>query len=96
MSILHTISRSPSSDLLKSCAGLLGEDDGILFIEDGIYYCADNSSLSEVATKVKLYALKEDIEARGMQSRSSADIDLIDYARFVEICCDYDKVVSWF
>jgi sulfur transfer complex TusBCD TusB component (DsrH family) len=28
--------------------------------------------------------------------RSAADVELVDYAGFVELCCEYDKIVSWF
>ena len=46
MSTLHTISKSPKSQLLSECLPLVNKGDGILFIEDGVYYCA-NSKVSD-------------------------------------------------
>ena len=96
MSILHTITRSPSSALLASCANLLGENDAILFIEDGIYYCTDEGHLSGIETPAKLYTLRADLVARGMLNRNVSKAEIINYDGFVQLCCEYDKVVSWF
>lgn len=96
MSILHTISRSPSSTLLASCASLLENGDGVLFIEDGVYHCTNNSSLSAIESQVKLYALREDLTARGVIDKNTAKAETINYDDFVQLCCEYDKVVSWF
>ena len=96
MSILHTISRSPSSALLASCASLLRKGDGVLFIEDGIYHCTDGASLSAIDSQVKLYALREDLMARGLIDKNTAEAETVNYDGFVQLCCEYDKVVSWF
>ncbi|NQV70223.1 MAG: sulfurtransferase complex subunit TusB [Pseudohongiella sp.] len=96
MTILHTISRSPSSALLASCASLLASGDAVLFIEDGIYHCSDNKALSAIEALVKLYVLREDLMARGMLGKNLADAEIVGYDAFVELCCEYDKVVSWF
>lgn len=96
MSTLHTINRSPSSALLESCASLLEDGDGILFIEDGIYHCTDDSSLARFDASVKTYALSEDLAARGMLDKAAANTESVNYTGFVQLCCDYDKVISWF
>lgn len=96
MSILHTISKSQDSKLLQNCLSVIGEDDAILFIEDGTYHCSVASSLSSIAIGVKLYGLREDMIARAILAHSDDRVDTVDSARFVQLCCDYDKVVSWF
>ena len=96
MNILHTISRSPSSALLASCSTLLKEGDGILFIEDGVYHCSDHSLLTTIAAPVQMYALREDLVARGLLDKNTTNTETVDYEGFVQLCCDYDKVVSWF
>ena len=96
MSVLYTINRSPSSALLASCTPLLAEGDGILFIEDGIYYCSQTSAITAIDDQVKLYALEEDLIARGMLDRNTAIPETVNVEGFVQLCCDYDKVVSWF
>ena len=79
MSSLHTISKAPSSGLLDQCLPFLGQDDGLLFIEDGVYYCLDQLDLPVI----EIFSLKEDMKT-------------VNYPEFVELCCRYDKVVSWF
>jgi len=96
MSILHTISRSPSSSLLESCSSLMQDGDAILFIEDGAYYCNDDAALNKLDTNTRLFTLRDDMVARGLRDRCSAKAEPISIDRFVEICCEYDKVVSWF
>lgn len=96
MSILHTISRSPSSALLASCSSLLKDGDGVIFIEDGIYHCADGSDFPAFQAQVKLYALSEDLVARGMLDKNDSKTETINTDGFVRLCCEYDKVVSWF
>lgn len=96
MSILHTISKSQDSTLLQNCLSVIDEDDAILFLEDGTYHCSLASSLAAIANSVKLYGLREDMIARAILTKSDDRVDTIDNARFVQLCCDYDKVVSWF
>ena len=96
MTCLHTISKSPASKLLSTCASVLKPGDGILFIEDGVYYCSAAESGHHPGTDITLYGLKEDAAARGLSAPSATDVKLVDYAGFVELCCEYDKIVSWF
>ena len=96
MTCLHTISKSPTNKLLSSCASVLKPGDGILFIEDGVYYCSLAESGRHPGADVRLFALKEDTAARGLSVHSAADVELVDYAGVVELCCEYEKIVSWF
>ena len=96
MSCLHTINRSPSRELLETCASLLQQGDGVLFIEDGVYHCLQQDCWPDLAADVSVYSLKEDMHARGILERNSSGAELIDYQQFVELCCEYEKTVSWF
>ncbi len=96
MSSLHTINRSPYRGLLEICASLLHQGDAVLFIEDGVYHCMEQGPWPDLAADVKVYSLKEDMCARGIQDRNSTSAELINYKQFVELCCEYDKTVSWF
>lgn len=96
MSCLHTINTSPGSKLLRSCLNVINSDDAILFIEDGVYYCASPVDLQTIDKTVRVYGLREDMLARAILSRTSDTIEAIDTSRFVELCCKFDKVVSWF
>lgn len=96
MSSLHTINRSPDSQLLGSCLNVINTDDAILFIEDGVYYCTSSIDLKTIDKSVAVYGLREDMLARATLSRTFDTVVAIDTTRFVELCCEYDKVVSWF
>lgn len=96
MSSLHTLSRSPASALLRDCLKTLGKGDAILFIEDGVYHCLQPELLQEIPARIKVFALREDLQARGLVDRLPEAIDSISSKRFVALCCDHDKVINWF
>ena len=95
MSALHTISGSPSSGLLNSCLKLVCPGDGILFIQDGVYYGCPPCLIDCVSQYNALFGLKEDLIARGLLGKLSKRITPVGYGRFVELTVDYDKVISW-
>ena len=95
MSALHTISGSPSSGLLDSCLKLICPGDGILLIQDGVYYGCPPYLLDCVSRDNSIFALREDLLARGVLSKLAERIDPVGYRRFVELTIDYDKVISW-
>jgi tRNA 2-thiouridine synthesizing protein B len=43
-----------------------------------------------------IYALKPDVEARGMQNRVMDGVRLVDYEGFVDLVAELDAVQSWF
>ena len=96
MSTLHTLAKSPDSNLLSNCQQLLASKDALLLIEDGVYYASRDDLLVTLSPKQKLYALREDINARGLQSHVAANVEVIGTRRFVELCCEHKKVVNWF
>ena len=96
MSSLHTIARSPISNLLGSCTPLLAQNDALLFLEDGVIYASRADLIGAIPGKRKLYALKEDVIARGLQNKIVDTVEVISTRKFVALCCDHDKVVNWF
>ena len=96
MSTLHTINKSPHSKLLESCLRVIADDDGILFIEDGVYHCSSVDTVRASNELVRIYGLREDLLARGTLATLEDGVEPIDMARWVELCCEYDKIVSWF
>ena len=95
MSTLHTISASPTSGLINSCLRLVCPGDGILFIQDGVYHCCPPDLLGDVSQDNALFALREDLLARGLLGKISERITPVGFGRFVELTVDYDKVISW-
>ncbi|MGB0559747.1 MAG: DsrH/TusB family sulfur relay protein, partial [Pseudohongiellaceae bacterium] len=63
MKTLHTISKTPISNLLTSCLEAISENDGVLFLEDGVYYTWKDTKDLICTEQYECYALKEDLLA---------------------------------
>ncbi len=102
MSTLHTINKSPFSHAtLASCLQVCGKEDGILLLEDGVFGALVSSPCAEelsamIEVGVKVYALKGDVNARGLQEKISAGIHLTDYNGFVQLSVEHKCVQSWY
>ena len=96
MKTLHTISKTPTSNLLTSCLEAITEDDGVLFLEDGAYYIWKDIKGLIHTEQYECYALKEDLLARGVEITSIKGVNLVDYAAFVDLCEKYEKIINWF
>ena len=101
MSILHTVNKSPfEKSSLDSCLKLAKTGSGVLLLEDGIYAALKGTvretQVKEAAQNMKLYVLGPDLNARGMtEDRVIDGIEIVDYAGFVDLAADYDKVNAW-
>ena len=98
MATLHMLSHSPFADSrLTSCLRLLGTDDALLLTGDAVYALqpdtANLQALQLMPASVALYALDEDLAARGIQPPQR--VQVVDYPGFVELCTRYAKVNSW-
>ncbi|MCG8425875.1 MAG: sulfurtransferase complex subunit TusB [Chromatiales bacterium] len=101
MSILHTVNKSPyEKSSLDSCLRYAKGGSAILFYEDGIYAALQGASMEEkvkgAAQNVKLYVLGPDLKARGIaEDRVIDGIAVVDYAGFVDLSVEHDKVSAW-
>jgi len=100
MTMLHTVNKSPfEKDSLTSCLRLSEDGSSILLIEDGIYAALEGTtasdSIKEALKTKKVFALQEDLNARGVQSKVIDGIEQVDYAGFVKLVTEHDKVQSW-
>ena len=101
MPVLHIVNKSPfDRNALDTCLRLAKADSAIVLIEDGIYAVQKNTAIAEkmqqALARHQVYALKPDLDARGISSESAIDgISLLDYDGFVALTTDYDKLQSW-
>ncbi len=94
---LHIINKAASNQQLYiDCLDCLHEDDAIILIESAVYTAYDHERTILNNLNVPIYALKTDVQARGLLDKSNDKIPLIDDNEFVELCCQYQKSVSWF
>jgi len=101
MSILHTVNKSPfEKNNLESCLRYAKAGSAVLLIEDGIYAALTGTTFeAKVMTAMEaldFYCLAPDMKARGFTSTKMIDgIKLVDYAGFVDLTLEYDKVQAW-
>ena len=71
-------------------------DDAILLIEDGVYAAMKESQfLSQIKSSPLIYALEEDIVARGITNKIASTIKLIDYAGLVDLTIAHSPIQTW-
>ncbi|MEO1939107.1 sulfurtransferase complex subunit TusB [Candidatus Thioglobus sp.] len=97
--MLHTVNKSSfERNSLQSCINTIDDTSVILLIEDGVISAANNansSMLTDLASQGRVYALKGDVEARGISSKVANNIKLVDYAGFVDLVVEHGTAVSW-
>lgn len=99
MATLHVLFHSPFGDgRLVSCLHLLGAGDALLLSGDAVYALqkstAQRQALELMPDGIGLYALAEDIAARGLEDLPER-LQQVDYPGFVELCCRYARTNTW-
>jgi len=100
MSVLHTVNKSPfEKSSCESCLGHATAGSSVLFFEDGVYAVTKGTTVEaklSAAQGIKVYALGPDLKARGIaDDRLIAGVQVVDYAGFVDLAAEHDKVVAW-
>ena len=102
MTTLHTVNKSPfERNSLDTCLSLCSSDGSILLIEDAVVAAISKTSVAEslekaIASGIKVFALEEDLKARGLPCDRLIDrITLVDYSGFVKLATENDRVQSW-
>jgi tRNA 2-thiouridine synthesizing protein B len=98
--MLHTVNKSPFEHCaLATCLRLARPGSTVLLIEDGVYAAARDTAVAqrmqEALQRVRICALKPDVEARGLQNRVMDGVRLVDYAGFVDLVAEHNAVQSW-
>jgi len=95
--MLHIVNKSPfEKDSFTACAAHASADSTILLIEDGVYAAIKGSRVADtLAAAPKVVALQSDVAARGIEGNLADVVETIDYAGFVDLVTEYDKVQSW-
>lgn len=96
--MLFTVNRSPfTTESLRSCLRFAGKDSPILLYEDGVYGAqagtALEASIKDALKARAVYALKEDLAARGIDKLIEG-VRVVDYAGFVDLVAEHN-VCPW-
>ena len=98
--MLHIVNKSPyERNALESCLRFSRSGSAVLLIEDGVYAAtrgnAAEPKLMQAMSLMKVYALRPDLEARGMQDAVIDGIELVDYGGFVDLVVAHHAAQSW-
>jgi tRNA 2-thiouridine synthesizing protein B len=98
--MLHTVNKSPfDNGTLRTCLKYARQGSAVLLIEDGVYAATKGTAVAnevqQAMGSVSIYALRPDVEARGMQNRVMDGVRLVDYEGFVDLVVEHSAVQSW-
>ena|SRR3990172_4824103 len=98
--MLHTVNKSPfESDAFDTLLRYVGSGSAVLLIEDGVYGAMSGTAatpkLQAAMKSAPVYALKPDVEARGIQGRVLEGVRLVDYGGFVDLVAEHNTVHAW-
>ena len=99
--MLHTVNKSPfEKSSLDSCLRLSKAGSGILLTEDAVYAASKGTAVADKVTAAQadrqIYVLGPDLAARGIKADQVLDgVKVVDYAGFVDLAVEYDKVQAW-
>ncbi|MGM0704082.1 MAG: sulfurtransferase complex subunit TusB [Pseudomonadota bacterium] len=95
--ILHILNRAPGTSLVyREALAAMGPEDRLLLIEDGVNGALTSQVRHFEPVLDRLFALREDLTARGLEGRCDATVQVVDVDGFVELTEEADKTVSWF
>ncbi|KAA6185966.1 sulfurtransferase complex subunit TusB [Thiohalocapsa marina] len=101
MSTLHTVNKSPfEKNSLDACLNYVTGGASVLLLEDGVYAALKGTAIEQRVTEAldsaKVYVLGPDLKARGFtDERVIEGISVVDYAGFVDLAAESDKVQAW-
>lgn len=95
--MLYTLSHSPTQCDLSALLRLMVKGDTLLLIQDGVLAgLADSAYLKLLfSVPLSLYALQDDLEARGLVGYFSHKITIIGYNHFVKLTEKHRRQIAW-
>lgn len=95
--MLYTLSHSPNQCDLPALLRLVTESDALLLMQDGVLAGLSDCAYLKLLFSVplSLYALRDDLEARGLMNYFSNRITVIKYSQFVELTERYRRQIAW-
>jgi len=94
-----SINDGSQNTLLNIVAESAKKDDKIvvLHIQDACTAATSSKYCDRLLqSKIRVYALKPDIEARGLNGKICAGVKIVDYKQWVDLLIrDHSKIISW-
>lgn len=95
--LLHILNRSPAtSEVYRQAMAAMGPDDRLLMIEDGVQGALESLVGCFGDLHGRLFALEEDLAARGLAPLCDASVTRVNVEGFVALTEEAQRTVSWF
>jgi len=98
--MLHILNSSPLERPTLDSVMRLARSGALLLIEDAVYAATRGNGaegqIRAAMSKLKVYALMPDLEARGMADRLTDGVTPVDYEGFVDLVAEHQNNQSWF
>jgi len=97
--VLNIVNKSPlERSSLESCLRV-ARGGALLLIEDAVYAAsrghAAAGDVSEAMRRMKVYVLRPDLEARGVDGPLVDGVGVVDYGGFVDLVIEHSRTHSW-
>ncbi|MGL6262192.1 sulfurtransferase complex subunit TusB [Vibrio sp. WXL103] len=79
---------------IEQLSALCGEQDAALLVEDAVYASMAQHRAFVGLKGTETFVLKEDLQARGIESRVSPSISEVDFAGFVQLTADHPQSIT--
>ena len=95
--MLYTYSVSIYQSDLETFLSLLTKEDDVLLIQDGVLAVLEENPLLKycLQQQISIYALIDDVLARGLKGQVSHHIKLINYGDFVDLTVKHPQQIHW-
>lgn len=94
---LHTLNQSPAqSRVYRQALMAMADDDYLLLIEEAVQGALPQLIGHFEGISGRLYALEEDLDARGLLEYIDDNARVVDIEGFVSLTEQADKVLSWY
>lgn len=95
--MLHILLHSPFKCDFNLFLHMLNKKDNVMLIQDGVIAALKKSIMYELLVKTnnKLFALYEDVYARGYLKKISRKVTLINYDNFIDLIINNYNQITW-
>ncbi|MEN0613511.1 sulfurtransferase complex subunit TusB [Klebsiella indica] len=95
--MLHTLSASPWHTDISTMLRLIKEGDDLLLLSDGVVAAIAGGRFVEIlqSAPITLYALQDDIEARGLTGQIADSVVRVSYTDFVRLIAKHPGQLAW-
>lgn len=97
--MLHIVNKSPLDRPTIDSVARIARTGAVLLIEDGVLAATRGNSaeatIKQLMSRMKVYALLPDVDARGMSDRLIEGVIGVDYGGFVDLVAEQPNCQSW-